>query len=128
MASYDGKLHAVYPSAEGTDNLRHTTWTKDGGWTEPKDLVGHESKHTPALLTFKDGPAGSQREALLLVHRGVALYVRNGSRLSTTLGVGSSLVRMVNVDEFGSHRHLGLSEGGTESIRSGPERLIGSSR
>ncbi|MEU7642909.1 hypothetical protein AB0C11_44200, partial [Streptomyces sp. NPDC039016] len=79
MASYDGKLHAVYPSAEGTDNLRHTTWTKDGGWTEPKDLVGHESKRTPALLTFKDGPAGSQREALLLVHRGVALYVRTGS-------------------------------------------------
>ncbi|MHB6912463.1 hypothetical protein [Streptomyces sp. DB-54] len=83
MASYDGKLHAVYPSAEGTDNLRHTTWTKDGGWTEPKDLVGHESKRTPALLTFKDGPAGSQREALLLVHRGVALYVRTGSGSTT---------------------------------------------
>ncbi|MFJ8442765.1 hypothetical protein [Kitasatospora griseola] len=71
LASYDGKLHAVYPSAEGTDNLRHSTWTQAGGWTEPTDLVGHQSKHTPALLTFQDGPTGAQREALLLVHRGV---------------------------------------------------------
>lgn len=37
-------------------------------------------------------------------------FVReNGSQLSTTSGVGSSLVPMINFDEFGSHRRLGLS-------------------
>ncbi|MEU6662987.1 hypothetical protein [Streptomyces sp. NPDC046821] len=71
-ASYGGKLHVVYPSAEGTTNLRHATWTKDGGWSEPEKLVGHESVNTPALLAFKDGPAGAERESLLLVYRSQA--------------------------------------------------------
>lgn len=74
LASYDGKLHAVYPHPT-SDKLCHTTWTKDGGWTKPAELDGHDSRNTPALLTFKEGPAGAERETLLLVHRGVDRYV-----------------------------------------------------
>ncbi|MFE5562899.1 hypothetical protein [Streptomyces sp. NPDC056544] len=70
LASYDGKLHALMPDAE-SDTLEHTTWTREGGWTEPVKVDGHDSNNTPALLTYKEGPAGAEREALLLVHRGV---------------------------------------------------------
>ncbi|MFJ9080329.1 hypothetical protein ACIRO3_34610 [Streptomyces sp. NPDC102278] len=74
LASYDGKLHAVYaPPGGGT--LRHTTWTQKDGWADAEVLEGHESQADPALLVFKDGPAGSEREALLMVHRGVERYV-----------------------------------------------------
>ncbi|MFI5765989.1 hypothetical protein [Streptomyces sp. NPDC051563] len=77
LASYDGRLHAVYPSArtDAGDALRHCTWTADGGWTRPVVLEGHDSNNTPALLGFKEGPAESAREALLLVHRGIDRYV-----------------------------------------------------
>ncbi|MFE1792115.1 hypothetical protein ACFW7J_27600 [Streptomyces sp. NPDC059525] len=74
LASFDGKIHAVYPAMFG-DKLIHTTWTSDGGWTLPTEVEGHDSNNTPALLSFKDGPAGVEREALLLVHRGVDRYV-----------------------------------------------------
>ncbi|MFB7257943.1 hypothetical protein [Streptomyces nojiriensis] len=74
LASYDGKLHAVYPHLS-IDKLCHTTWTKDGGWTEPAELEGHDSRNTPALLVYREGPAGAERETLLLVHRGVDRYV-----------------------------------------------------
>ncbi|MFD3992002.1 hypothetical protein [Streptomyces sp. NPDC058583] len=74
LASYDDKLHAVYPS-DSNDRLRHSTWTQDGGWTMPVELKGHDSRNTPALLPFKEGPAGAEREALLLVHRGMDRYV-----------------------------------------------------
>lgn len=62
LASYDGKLHAVYPGDEG-DALRHSTWTQDGGWTRPVVLEGHDSNNTPALLAFKEGPAGARGAA-----------------------------------------------------------------
>ncbi|WP_333764309.1 hypothetical protein [Streptomyces sp. IBSBF 2390] len=42
LASYDGKLHAVYPLA-GSDALRHLTWTKKDGWSKGEDLKGRES-------------------------------------------------------------------------------------
>ncbi|MER5886743.1 hypothetical protein ABT160_23205 [Streptomyces sp. NPDC001941] len=74
LASYDGRLHAVYPSAE-SDKLTHTTWTQEGGWSAPKELDGHDSNNTPALLVVKDGPEGQEHEALLLVHRGIDRYV-----------------------------------------------------
>ncbi|MFD9637645.1 hypothetical protein, partial [Streptomyces violascens] len=69
LASYAGKLHAVYPSTDENWNLRHTTWTKDNGWSAPEVIESRRSDHTPALLTIKD--AGSSGEALLLIHRGV---------------------------------------------------------
>ncbi|QDQ15195.1 hypothetical protein [Streptomyces spectabilis] len=74
LASFGGKLHAVYPSAKN-DKLVHLTWTKDGEWSQPVELEGHDSNNTPALLTFREGPVGEEREALLLVHRGVNRYV-----------------------------------------------------
>ncbi|MEV7418485.1 hypothetical protein [Streptomyces sp. NPDC089919] len=74
LASYDGKLHAVYPGGED-DALRHGTWTEEGGWTRPVVLEGHDSNNTPALVAFKEGPDGAEREVLLLVHRGVDRYV-----------------------------------------------------
>lgn len=74
LASYDGKLHAVYPAVL-SDKLIHITWTKDGGWSKPVKLEGHDSNNTPALLTYSEGPAGAERETLLLVHRGVDRYV-----------------------------------------------------
>ncbi|MGW3324813.1 hypothetical protein [Streptomyces virginiae] len=74
LASRGGKLHAIYPSVEG-DNLHHTTWTKAGGWTKLVELEGHPSNNTPALLPFKEGPAGAERETLLLVHCGIDRYV-----------------------------------------------------
>ncbi|MDI3409450.1 hypothetical protein [Streptomyces cavernicola] len=74
LATYDGKLHAVFPAVEG-DKLLHTTWTRNEGWTSPAKLEGHDSNNTPALLPYKEGPAGAEREALLLVHRGVDRYV-----------------------------------------------------
>ncbi|KIF03383.1 hypothetical protein PL81_24610 [Streptomyces sp. RSD-27] len=77
LASYGGKLHAVFPPSEkdADDALRHCTWTEAGGWTRPVPLTGHDSRNTPALLAFKEGPVGAEREALLLVHRGVDRYV-----------------------------------------------------
>ncbi|MFJ4321302.1 hypothetical protein ACIP46_39480 [Streptomyces lavendulae] len=77
LASYDGKLHAVYPSArtDAGDALRHCTWTEEGGWTRPVVLEGHDSNNTPALLGFREGPAEGAREVLLLVHRGIDRYV-----------------------------------------------------
>ncbi|MGW1641557.1 hypothetical protein [Streptomyces lavendulae] len=74
LASYDGKLHAVYPHYE-SDKLCHTMWTKGGGWTKPAELEGHDSRNTPALLPYREGPVGAERETLLLVHRGVDRYV-----------------------------------------------------
>ncbi|WP_432171860.1 hypothetical protein [Streptomyces sp. 1222.5] len=74
LASYDGKLHAVYPAVY-SDRLIYTTWTKGSGWTKPVKLEGHDSNNTPALLAYKEGPAGAERETLLLVHRGVDRYV-----------------------------------------------------
>ncbi|MYS80775.1 hypothetical protein [Embleya scabrispora] len=71
LASYDGRLHAVYTTPEG--GLRHTTWTTEDGWA--RDVEGRESQELPALLTFKHGPAGAEREALLLVNRGPWRYV-----------------------------------------------------
>lgn len=70
LASFDGVLHAVVPAGE--DTLLHRTWTSDGGWTDgTTTLTGHPSTYAPGLLAFKDGPAGQEREALLMVHRGV---------------------------------------------------------
>ncbi|MGW4645494.1 hypothetical protein [Kitasatospora sp. NPDC004289] len=74
LASFDGKLHAVYP-AVSSDHLIHTTWTGESDWTSPVKLEGHDSNNTPALLPFTEGPAGDERRALLLVHRGVDRYV-----------------------------------------------------
>lgn len=71
LASYDGRLHAVYPAAD-TEQLVHAVY-ENGVWGKPKPLEGHNSKNTPALLTFKESPEGD--EALLLVHRGVDRYV-----------------------------------------------------
>ncbi|MEU8776569.1 hypothetical protein [Streptomyces sp. NPDC048606] len=73
LAPYDGKLHTVFPSPD--NKLRHGTWTKDAGWSEPVTLDSHDSGNSPALLPFRDGPAGAEREVLLLVHRGVDRYV-----------------------------------------------------
>ncbi|MFE0648733.1 hypothetical protein ACFVZH_09130 [Streptomyces sp. NPDC059534] len=73
LASYDGRLHAVYSTPENA--LRHTTWTAKDGWADGEDVEGRESEEMPALLVFKDGPAGGEREALLLVNRGVEHYV-----------------------------------------------------
>ncbi|MFB6556609.1 hypothetical protein ACFCWX_42985, partial [Streptomyces sp. NPDC056405] len=64
LASYDGKLHAVYTTPES--RLRHTTWTAADGWADAQDMEDRESQELPALLAFKDGPAGAEREALLL--------------------------------------------------------------
>ncbi|MGW1997577.1 hypothetical protein [Embleya sp. NPDC001921] len=69
LASYDGRLHAVYSTPENA--LRHTTWTAKDGWADARDVEGRESEEMPALLVFKDGPTGAEREALLLVNRGV---------------------------------------------------------
>ncbi|WP_431040420.1 hypothetical protein [Streptomyces sp. P9-1] len=74
LASLGGKLHAVFPSWMG-DKLCHGFWTEADGWGEPVELKGHDSNNTPALLAVKDGPAGAERDALLLVHRGVDRYV-----------------------------------------------------
>ncbi|MFE3186443.1 hypothetical protein ACFXKR_37140 [Streptomyces violascens] len=74
LASYDGKLHAVFPS-HLDDKLHHGTWTAEAGWSEPVALEGHDSRNSPALLALKEGPEGDEREALLLVHRGVDRYV-----------------------------------------------------
>ncbi|MGW5394909.1 hypothetical protein [Streptomyces sp. NPDC003952] len=71
LASYDGKLHAVYPDGSST-RLAHTTLA-NGSWGTVTLIEGHDSKNTPALLTFRDGPDGS--EALLMVHRGIDRYV-----------------------------------------------------
>ncbi|MFD9825537.1 hypothetical protein [Streptomyces violascens] len=57
------------------DAQRHITWTADGGWSEPVTLKGHDSNNTPALLVCKEGPAGNEREALLMVHRGIDRWV-----------------------------------------------------
>lgn len=72
LASYDGKLHAVYPDGSST-RLAHATWV-NGSWGKAEFIEGHDSKNSPALLTFRESPDGS--EALLLVHRGVDRYVR----------------------------------------------------
>ncbi|MFJ9642970.1 hypothetical protein [Streptomyces sp. NPDC101206] len=72
MASYDGKLHAVYPDADPKNSkLRHTWWTEKDGWADAVDLDGHDSDNAPALLAVKNGPACQEREALLMVHRGI---------------------------------------------------------
>ncbi|MFD9420599.1 hypothetical protein ACFWC9_38845 [Streptomyces goshikiensis] len=75
LASYDGKLHAVSCPPRGGDKLFHLTWTKADHWSRPVLLDGHRSNNTPALLLFNEGPAGAQREHLLLVHRGIDRYV-----------------------------------------------------
>ncbi|MFD5423787.1 hypothetical protein ACFWJT_37950 [Streptomyces sp. NPDC127069] len=72
LTSYDGQLHAVFPSDD--DKLSHMTWTENGGWTKPVQLDDHKSRHTPALLTYKDGPAGAEQDVLLLVYRGTEGY------------------------------------------------------
>ncbi|MFJ4794853.1 hypothetical protein [Kitasatospora purpeofusca] len=69
LASYDGVLHAVYSTPENV--LRHTTWTAEGGWADGQDVEGRESAALPALLVFRNESAGKEREALLLVNRGV---------------------------------------------------------
>lgn len=74
LASFDGKLHAVYPAVH-SNRLIHRTWTvTGGGWTAPVALEGHDSNNTPALLPFREGPSGVERQALLLVHRGIDRY------------------------------------------------------
>ncbi|WP_172388116.1 hypothetical protein [Streptomyces sp. MNP-20] len=78
LASYDGKLHAVYPNADEKNSaLRHTWWTAADGWAPGVDLVGHDSDNTPALLVFTEGPAGEEREAMLMVHRGIERWVES---------------------------------------------------
>ncbi|MEW2374369.1 hypothetical protein AB0940_34195 [Streptomyces sp. NPDC006656] len=72
LASFAGKLHAVYPT-EKSHKLVHSTWTEATGWTDPVP-TGHDSSHAPALLPYKYGPAGKEQEALLLVHRGIERY------------------------------------------------------
>ncbi|MFB6878089.1 hypothetical protein [Streptomyces sp. NPDC056323] len=67
-------MRAVVPGLDG-DNLHHTTWTKAGGWTKPVELEGHPSNTAPALLPFREGPAGAERDAFVLVHRGFDRYV-----------------------------------------------------
>ncbi|MFK0238064.1 hypothetical protein [Streptomyces vinaceus] len=68
LASYDGKLHAVYPDPD-SDHLLHTAL--DGTtWSTPTVIPGHDSHHAPALLTFHHGP--HKQPGLLLVHRGAA--------------------------------------------------------
>ncbi|WP_159028305.1 hypothetical protein [Kitasatospora sp. MY 5-36] len=69
LASYDGRLHAVYSTPENV--LRHTTWTAGDGWADGQEVEGRDSAELPALLVFRDGPAGKEHEALLLVNRGV---------------------------------------------------------
>lgn len=66
IASYDGKLHAVYPSSDS--NLLHHAVYQDGKWSKSEAIAGHESRHTPALLTYTEAD-GSRN--LILVHRGV---------------------------------------------------------
>ncbi|MGW5068987.1 hypothetical protein ACWEQJ_23205 [Streptomyces cyaneofuscatus] len=70
LASYDGRLHAVYPLSD-SDALRHLTWTKKDGWSKGENIKGRESNHAPALLTFSSGPKGAETEALMLVGRGI---------------------------------------------------------
>lgn len=71
LASYDGKLHAAYPSVT-SDALVHAVY--DGTtWGTPTTIKGHDSRNTPALLTCCDTPDTPER--LLLVHRGVDTYV-----------------------------------------------------
>ncbi|MFF3609720.1 hypothetical protein [Streptomyces sp. NPDC002463] len=69
LASYGGKLHAVYPHPK-TDKLCHATLDGDE-WTEPTELDGHSFKNTPALLAHKEGPAGAERETLLMMYRSI---------------------------------------------------------
>ncbi|MFD9454166.1 hypothetical protein ACFWBC_13895 [Streptomyces sp. NPDC059985] len=70
LASFAGALHAVLPAGE--DRLKHLTWTgEEKGWEDGANLDGHDSGNTPALLAFTGGPPCQEREALLLVHRGV---------------------------------------------------------
>lgn len=71
LASYDGVLHVVFPSAE-SDVLRHGVWDGDT-WSFPASLSRHVSNDTPALLVFRDGPA--RTESLLMVNRGVGTHV-----------------------------------------------------
>ncbi|MFD4137131.1 hypothetical protein [Streptomyces goshikiensis] len=75
LASYDGKLHAVSCPPRGGDKLFHLPWTKADHWSRPVLLDGHRSNNIPALLLFNEGPAGAQREHLLLVRRGIDRYV-----------------------------------------------------
>ncbi|MFE2869211.1 hypothetical protein [Embleya sp. NPDC059259] len=74
LASHGGRLHAIYPNIHD-DDLHHTSWTEDAGWTEPAALKGHPSNNTPALLPFTEGPAGAERDTLLMVHRGIDRHV-----------------------------------------------------
>ncbi|MEV6685313.1 hypothetical protein AB0N28_08225 [Streptomyces sp. NPDC051130] len=65
VASYDGRLHAVYPSSRA-DRLRHAVF--DGRtWDEGTDLDEHDSRNTPALAPVHDAVTGTY--TLLLVHR-----------------------------------------------------------
>ncbi|MFD0355473.1 hypothetical protein ACFVHW_17310 [Streptomyces sp. NPDC127110] len=73
LASYGGKLHTVFPSPD--NKLCHGTWTQEAGWSAPLTLEEHDSSNSPALLPFREGPEGLEREVLLLVHRGVDRYV-----------------------------------------------------
>lgn len=73
LASYDGALHAVFPAPD-TDRLRHACYVTGGGWRGPVDIDGHDSRNTPALVAFRDGPARGGQQGLLLIHRGVERY------------------------------------------------------
>lgn len=65
VASYDGRLHAVYPSSR-EDRLRHAVF--DGKtWDEGTDLDEHDSRNTPALTAVHDTVTGTY--TLLLIHR-----------------------------------------------------------
>ncbi|MFF1557861.1 hypothetical protein [Streptomyces sp. NPDC058279] len=65
VASYDGRLHAVYPSSR-EDRLRHAVF--DGRtWDEGTDLDEHDSRNTPALTAVHDTVTGTY--TLLLIHR-----------------------------------------------------------
>ncbi|MFK0223730.1 hypothetical protein ACIQWN_36785 [Streptomyces vinaceus] len=75
LASFDGKLHTVYPAADA-DVLRTATYDEaTATWSAPRDLAGHTSRNAPALLPLTDGPAGAEVSALLMVHRGIDRYV-----------------------------------------------------
>ncbi|MGW4162228.1 hypothetical protein [Streptomyces sp. NPDC004788] len=68
LASHDGKLHALV--AQKDDDLHHSTWTQQTGWSKPHRAPWHSSTDAPALLPFKAGPADAEREVLLMIHRG----------------------------------------------------------
>ncbi|MEU7579932.1 hypothetical protein AB0B50_20290 [Streptomyces sp. NPDC041068] len=103
LASFGGKLHALYP-AKDSDKLRHLTWAKDGGWSAPVELEGHDTNNTPALLAIKEGPEGAEREALLMVHRGIDRYTPPAPPKPPTLDDVTSRDETVHgaaVDDYG---------------------------